>query len=248
MLATYVEARKTPLAYDDALLAMRAALRYPDGSYPPNAAIALALAKTALETGRWQAIWNSNWGNIKCPADQSGMFCCITLNEVIKGKVVWFAPHGQLVGGPGSGVTGSFWDVPDGHPQTRMRAYANRFDGAFEYVDFLAKRTRYAKAWARLLTGDPVAFVHELKVAGYFTADEATYAATVVKLHREFLGKLQGRHVDPVELPDHEWENLRAIVMGSRNVYDQKAIDAVRAEGMAELGMDSTRNPGDPEA
>ena len=27
--------------------------------------VALALAKTALETGRWTAIWCDNWGNVK---------------------------------------------------------------------------------------------------------------------------------------------------------------------------------------
>jgi hypothetical protein len=235
------------MGWEDATLAMRAALRSPDGTYPTPETLALAMAKTALETGRWQSIYCNNWGNIKAGESYVGMFTCITLNEVIGGKVVWFDPHGELVGGPASAIKGSYWDVPNGHPQTRMRAYANRFDGAGQYVDFLAKLPRYAKAWQRLLAGDPVGFVHELKAANYFTADETTYRNTVVKLHTEFLGKLRGLHVEEVHKPDEEWQALRATVIGNRFAEDQKAIDSARLEEMAELGIESQRNPVEPD-
>ncbi len=39
--------------------------------------LALALAKTALETGRWQRIWNSNFGNIKASESYVGQYTCI---------------------------------------------------------------------------------------------------------------------------------------------------------------------------
>lgn len=247
MLATYVPPRKTPLSFDEAREALRPALRFPDGSYPPDTALALALAKTGVETGRWQHSYNFNLGNIKAGEKYTGQFTCISLNEVLNGKVVWFSPEGQRAAGLNSAIVGPYWDVPDGHPQTRMRAYANRFDGAFEYIDFLSKLTRYAKAWQRLLAGDPVGFVHELKIASYFTADETAYRNTVVKLHAEFLGKLRGLQVEEVHRPDLEWEVLRATVIGNRFGEDQKAIDAVRVEAMAEAGMASTRNPVDPD-
>jgi hypothetical protein len=234
------------MSWEEASLALRAALRSADGAYPEPETLALALAKTALETGRWQSIWNGNFGNVKAGETYAGNFTCITLNEVIGGKVVWFAPEGQLAAAPRPGMTNSIvgqrYVVPDGHPQTRMRAYANRFDGAGQYVDFLSKLPRYAKAWQRLLAGDPVGFVHELAAARYFTADETTYRNTVVKLHAEFLGKLRGLHVEEVHKTDEEWQALRATVIGNRFAEDQKAIDSARLEEMAGLGMASTRD------
>ncbi|HTJ17859.1 MAG TPA: hypothetical protein VL494_13860 [Steroidobacteraceae bacterium] len=197
MLATYTAPKKTPFGFGEASDAMRAALRDKLGKDPTREVLALALAKTALETGRWQSIWNANWGNVKAGEQYVGQYTCILLNEVLhrdgKDVVVWFAPEGELVGGPGSAIKGVRVAVPSGHPQTRMRAYANRFDGAFSYVDFVGGG-HYAAAWQRLLAGDAAGYVHALKLAGYFTADEATYARTVVSLHKEFLGKLAGQN------------------------------------------------------
>ena len=212
MLATYVPARLTPFTFDEAAEAMRAALRSRLDKDPSRETLALALAKSALETGRWRSIWCSNWGNIKAGEKYEGMYCAIELNEVLKGQVVWFSPKGRLDRKGGKVVAEPFEDPP-GHPQTRMRAYANRYDGAFSYVDFVAGG-RYAAAWQKLLTGDALGYVHALKLAGYFTADEATYAKGVVSIHREFIGKLAGQNPEAFDPPDHEWEALRANVVG----------------------------------
>lgn len=212
MLATYVNAKLTPFSFEDADAAMTAALRDKLGTQPSREVRALALAKTALETGRWRSIWCSNWGNVKAGEKFDGMYCCIELNEVLKGQVVWFSPRGQLDRKGGKVVAEPF-DDPPGHPQTRMRAYANRFDGAFAYVDFVGGG-RYAAAWQKLLTGDPAGYVHALKLAGYFTADEAAYAKGVISIHREFLGKLSGQNPETFDPPDHEWEALRASIHG----------------------------------
>jgi len=176
-------------------------------------AIALALAKTALETGRWTQIWRGNWGNVKASDGYTGMFTCITLNEVLKGKLVWFAPEGQLSAAPSRGgrLVGSPIAVPDGHPQTRMRAHANEYDGVDCYVDFVAGG-RYRAAWALLLAGDALGYVHALKVAGYFTADEALYARGVVSLHKEMLARI--RSEAPPAKVDLEWERLLRAVPG----------------------------------
>lgn len=212
MLATWVPARLTPFAFDQAAEAMRAALRDKLTKDPTPEALALALAKSALETGRWRSIWNSNWGNIKAGEKYAGNYCCFELNEVLGGKVVWFSPRGRLDRKGGSVVAEPF-DDPPGHPQTRMRAYANRFDGAFSYVDFVAGG-RYSQAWQRLLVGDAVGYVHLLKKAGYFTADEASYAKGVVSLQKEFMGKLSGQNPETFDPPDHEWESLRVAIAG----------------------------------
>jgi hypothetical protein len=213
MLATFVSAQKTTLTFDDAAPAMRAAL----GAYmverPRDDVVALALAKCALETGRWKSCWNWNWGNQKCPANRPGMFTCITLNEVLDGKVRWFSPEGELVAGPGSALKGDRYDVPPGHPQTRMAAFANQYDGAYEYVRLLAESKLYPKAWAALQRGDPALFVGELKRAGYFTADERPYRDAVVNIYAEFLARLRGL---PTEERQADWDELRARTVAAQ--------------------------------
>lgn len=223
MIATWVPARLTPLTFDEASTALAAALRDALGGKPvPRETLALACAKSALETGRWRAIWNNNFGNIKAGEQYAGNYCTIELNEVLDGKVVWFSPRGRLDRKGGTVVAEPFNDPP-GHPQTRMRAYANRFDGAISYVNFVAGG-RYAAAFARLLAGDAAGYVHALKVAGYFTADEATYAKGVVSLQKEFIGKLAGQNPEPHEPEEHEWETIRAAIVGSSWQRTQDAL------------------------
>lgn len=223
MIATWVPDRLTPMTFEQAAEAMRAALRDKLSDDPPREVLALALAKSALETGRWRAIHCWNWGNQKAGEKYVGNYCCFELNEVLNGKVVWFGPRGRLDRKGGSVVAEPF-DDPPGHPQTRMRAYANRFDGAFSYVDFVAGG-RYAAAWQRLLAGDAVGFVAALKKAGYMTADEAPYRNAVVSLQKEFLGKLAGQSPDEFDQPDHEWEALRAQIVGRSWERVQDAVD-----------------------
>lgn len=209
MKAVYVEPKKTPLTFDEAAAAMQQGILVATGVAPTTSALALALAKTALETGRWQKMWNANWGNVKAGESYDGMYTCYPCNEVLAGKVVWFDPAGQLTAKDGE-VTGLAWAVPPGHPQTRFRAYANEFDGAQQYVDFVVNG-RYRDAWARLLEGDAAGYVHQLRLHGYFTADEATYRKGVEALFKEFVGKLEERHdTDPQELlpPDHGEETV----------------------------------------
>jgi hypothetical protein len=151
--------------------------------------LALALAKCALETARWKSIWCFNFGNIKASATYIGSYCTIELNEVIGGKTVWFSPRGRL-DRKGGTVVAEACNDPPGHPQTRMRAYGSAIEGTRAYVDFVASG-RYAAAWQRLLAGDAAGYVHALKVAGYFTADEAQYLRGVASMQSEFVSKLK---------------------------------------------------------
>lgn len=222
MLAAYVPPKTTPLTFDEAALSMSSALTAILGETPPTPALALALGKTALETGRWSAIWNGNWGNIKASDKHEGLFTCISLNEVIGNSVVWFAPEGQLNRRGGS-VIGKVYRVPDGHPQTRMRAYPTADDGALDYCRFVAGG-RYAAAWELLLKGDAVGYVHALKARGYFTADEATYTKGVVSLQREFIAKLEARPAP--EMPTPSAEEIRELL----SEQDIAAIEAEQAD------------------
>lgn len=215
MQAVYTEPVKTPMTFQQAHDCMVWALKTRLGHDPSDEVLALALAKTALETGRWSSIWNSNWGNVKAPDTYEGMYTCITLNEVLvrggKNVTVWFAPEGELSASPSKGgqLIAPPMAVPPGHPQTRMRAFANNYDGVDCYIDFVANG-RYKKAWAALLTGNAMAYVHELKVAGYFTAPESDYVKGVASLQHEFIGKI--RALPDVPKADVEWERLKANV------------------------------------
>jgi hypothetical protein len=213
MKAQYVEPRRTPLTFEEARHCLEWALKWTIGKEPSDDVLALSMAKCALETGRWTQMWCNNWGNVKCGPEHIGMFTCITLNEVLKGKLVWFAPEGQLSCAPSKGgkLTAQPLPVPDGHPQTRMRAFANQFSGVEEYVSFVANG-RYKSAFAKLLAGDAVGYVHALKVAMYFTADETLYRNGVVALQREMLARI--RNVEPPTKVDLEWERLLQIVPG----------------------------------
>jgi hypothetical protein len=208
MIATYVEPAITPLSFHDAQTALRWAL-----GKPTLEQLSLCLAKSALETGRWQKLWNFNFGNYKAGATYVGMYTCIRLNEVIKGKTVWFNPDSEG------------FAVPPGHPQTRMRAFANAWDGADQYIGAL--RVRFPTAFAAMMTGDPVKYVRQLKASNYFTADEEPYLRGVQSLHREFVAKLQG-------LPHED-------VAPSDAVYRQ-------AELMLTLWLDEELHDADPTA
>lgn len=213
MLATYVDPIETRLTFEDAVPIVRWAVSEQLGREPTDGAIALALAKIWLETGRGLHCWNHNWGNVKAAPSYVGMFTCVTLNEVIGGKVLWFAPEGELTAAPSKGgkLKGAPIAVPDGHPQTRMRAHANHFDGADCYFDFVANG-RYKAAWQELLLGHAESYVHALKVACYFTADEGAYCRGVVALRDELLCRLRGlEKPKPVDL---EWEQLVRSVPG----------------------------------
>ncbi len=202
MLATYVRAQKTPLAFEEAAGAMRAALTQYLGWAPALPVLALALAKTAFETARWQSIWNNNWGNIKAGETYEGTYCSYACNEVLSTGLKWFIPEGEL-DRKGGVVVGKVWLVPPGHPQTRFRAYPNAADGARRYVEFVAGG-RYRDAWSMLLLGDAAGYVHALKLKGYFTADEAAYTRGVVSLQSEFSRRLERFEAFEVPVPDRD--------------------------------------------
>lgn len=206
MIATYVPPMRTVLSFEEA----RDCLRWAFGPAPMSTGeLGLIMAQSALETGRWQKMWNWNWGNAKAGESYAGMFTCIPLNEVLHGRVVWFAPEGELVGGPGSALVGEPLPVPDGHPQTRMRAHANQWEGAQSHAELM--QARFPLAYQALLTGDAARFVHALKTAGYFTADEAPYANTVAALQREFTAKLRGAPYEEVPVPDDLQEEVARL-------------------------------------
>jgi hypothetical protein len=233
MLATYKEAEPTPCTFEEAAGAMSAALASVLNASPAVEVLALALAKTTLEAGRQgDKLWAFSKchciGNIKAGTKYEGMFTTYTCNEVLEEKsvkrTVWFSPFGRL-SGRGGVVVSEASPNPPGHYQTRFRAYANVFDGAYQYVDFIASG-RYVDAWQELLEGDAPGYVNALHRKGYFTADPEVYGKGVLSLHREFIAKLSGRPAPNMWIPSVEY--VDSIV--AKQEWNQKEIRAIATE------------------
>jgi hypothetical protein len=227
VIARYVEPKITPMLFESAREALLAGLRDVSGNAPSREVLALGLAKCALETGRFQKIWNWNFGNIKASSTYPGMYTAFELNEVLKGQVVWFGPAGRL-DRRGGKVVAEPYAVPPAHPQTRMRAHANRFDGAFAYGDFMRVRPTL---WQALQIGEPYGFVHSMKRAGYFTADEAPYARAVASLYKEFLLKIEGKSPPVTELLEPTWNGARALALA---LAASHSVEVAVAEGLGD--------------
>lgn len=129
-----------------------------DGTLPTRAALLVLLAHWALETGWGHGCHCFNLGNKKHVHGDGHDYTMFRCNEVIGGKVVWFDP-------------------PD--PTTWFVAFPTLDAGAADYLAGLKKH--FAGAWADVVAGDAAKFCHDLKVAHYYTADEATYTAGVVR-------------------------------------------------------------------
>lgn len=161
-----IEDKIKQISEGEAAYALREGWNKLYGDYPSVDSLALLWSQWALETGRGKAIHCYNFGNIKRSSDED--YCMYRCNEILNGKVEWFDPP---------------------HKQTWFRAYPSAVEGALDYIKFLSQRQRYQKAWAAIQAGDPALFGHELKVAGYYTANEAQYTKNIVSLTNEFKRK-----------------------------------------------------------
>jgi hypothetical protein len=130
------------------------------GEMPSKKSIGVIYAQNTLETGGSTSMWNYNIGNVKFvasknAADDDGKMYMMLNNvwEMVGGKKIIFQPP---------------------HPATWFRAFDTLADGVAFHFNFL-KNKRYKTAWSAVESGDPAAFAHLLRVAGYYTAPEADY-------------------------------------------------------------------------
>lgn len=112
-------------------------------------AVPILMSQSALETGNWAELICYNFGNFKRLHGQD--WCTFETTEIVNGERV--AMRAAFV------------------------AYADAESGARGFLSDL--KSMFPNAWAAAMRGDLVAFVHELKVRGYFTADEKEYLAGV---------------------------------------------------------------------
>lgn len=189
--------REAVAYFDDALTGLLGKARKPE-------TVALLVAQSALESARWEACWNNNPSNIKHGAKRTRQFTCIRLNEVLDGKVKWFDPDSPL-NTPSDGPT----PVPPGHPQTRMRAFANGPDGVADKLAFLTTG-RWKPAFEAARTGSAPNYITAIHSLGYFTAPLNPYVRAVASLQRTYIGMAREEIGEPRELSPLEEDALRA--------------------------------------
>jgi hypothetical protein len=157
-----VENRLTPLTLLDAKRALTEAYARVTGGLPTSRVLALLLAQSAFETGRWQKIHNFNFGNAKAELSYPliTQFRCSEVEQGVE----------------------QFFDPPD--PHCNFRAYTNATDGAVDYIKVLQVRPHW---WNGLQSEDPKAFVDALATAPkYFTGNPVVYKRAVTSLFGEF--------------------------------------------------------------
>ena len=162
----FVDCVATPLSEGQATYCLNLAWIKLFDSAPSINSLAILWSQSCLETGRWKLLRNHNWGNIKKVSGEkyTSYFCSEVLN----------------------GINVNFYSY---NPQTFFGSWDSALDGAVFYINFVANRPRYKKAWVALQEGNPTKYVTELKNGGYFTAPLNSYLATVMKLYNEFLSR-----------------------------------------------------------
>lgn len=185
MLAAFLADKLTPLTPIQAVTALSAAYAAVDGETPSPECLSIHTAQSALECARWKSIHGHNFSNVKASAKYAGLYSCYRCNEKLDGVWKFFLPEGELVGDFTTPLKGPPLPVPEGHVQTRFRAFANVNAGALDHMQ-LVKR-KWPEAWTAARGGDVAGFVRELRQRNFFTADVDPYLKAVSSLSREFL-------------------------------------------------------------
>ena len=169
MTATLVPTVRTSYTLNQVIAAMVEGWYKKFGEIPRKESIGVLYAQNALETGGTVSMWNNNSGNVKYVphAGDESLFYMMLANvwEIIGGKKVIFQPP---------------------HQATWFRAFPTLADGVAEHMDFL-RNHRYKNAWTAVDAGNPAAFAHLLKIAGYYTAPEADYVRLMNYYFNKFM-------------------------------------------------------------
>lgn len=176
----FVEAKKTILSEEEAILALRNAWKEVLGSFPSNETLAIIVAQTALETGRWKSMYNYNWGNVKSLPNDGHLWTMFKCSEIIKGKEIFFEPP---------------------HDQTKFKAHLSSKDGAVFHISFLNGK-KYNKALQYAIKGNVEPYITELCKIGYFTASLSLYLKSMKSLNNEFLQKISKYDFSLYNIPE----------------------------------------------
>ncbi len=201
-----LEAVETPVSALEVADALAQAWRTRLGNDPSNAALAVLLAQSALETGHWKHSYCYNLGNAKATRSWDGDWCFYYADEIVpaaRAELALATRAPRTDGHAGHDVVvkalpnhrAQVTLYPD-HEWCRFRAFETLQAGAEDYLGLLHER--FAPAWAAVESGDPKTFVERLKELRYFTASVERYLPPVLSLFGKFDKALSERV--PVEV------------------------------------------------
>ena len=148
----------TPCSPAELYASLKAAwVRFAQDSAPTRAGLLVLLSHWALETGWGHYCHAFNLGNKKRVPGDGHDYVQFRCNEIINGQVVWIDPPA---------------------PGCQFVAFPDLDSGALDY--FIGMRGQFRSAWPAVIAGDPAQFCHLLKLAHYYTADEALYTHNAV--------------------------------------------------------------------
>lgn len=176
---------------------------------PSKESVGVLYAQNALETGGTVSMWNNNWANIKYvpnanPDLDTGKNYMMLANvwEIVNGKKIIYQPPNQA---------------------TWFRAFDTLEDGVAFHLDFLRNK-RYKNSWSAVESGNPAAFAHLLKLAGYYTAPEADYVKLMnVYFNKYMKSKTYENVINNMQSPSETTITpFQSIVNVFNSVFDKK--------------------------
>lgn len=188
-----------------------------------KAQICLLMAQSAFETGWWKYMHCFNIGNVKSVEGDGRDFTYFKCWEIVPTYSVAalqaHAKYGHLVSVESSDAkTGrsKIWLSPD-HPGCRFRAYKSLKLGILDHfaklIDKYTDEIPERDAWHFAVQANPTAFVHALKLKGYFTGDEAIYQRQVSSIFTMLMKKNfdMSQFQAPTKNEEDEIRNWRII-------------------------------------
>jgi len=199
MVATFISDLETPVEFHELAVFIADGHHEIMGSdFETPESMACGLAQLGLECGLGKKNHRYDFHNEKKTDDWDGLWTQYKCDEIFDVQTAMRAKRldpfhcivSQWKDGPNQRCVllpphpWSSFVAFDGDPgdddKTRREKAGRR--GAGRYIDLLADLDRYSKAWHALRIGDPHAFSHELRAAGYYTADEDVYTAGLVSI------------------------------------------------------------------
>lgn len=221
-------ARRTVVSPVEVYMALRLQLEAQLGrEQTTRAGAMILLGQMALETGRFEATMNYNFGGIKCGPNWKGCWQHFTTTENLSEDEarIYLAnpPPGSKVERVGVDDKGRVILRFSGrHPVNRFRAFETLDDAIASHVRFLLGQ-RYRAAVMLAMAGRADDYAIALRTAGYYTGDAATYARSVRLLAKEYDGKMPPEPVPAPEPPRPEVVTVAATVAPPEPAKAQEA-------------------------
>ena len=179
----------------------------------------ILLGQMALETARFEATMNYNFGGVKCSPNWKGCWQHFTTTEHVSedeaARYLATVPPGAKVERVGVDDSGKVILRFSGrHPVNRFRAFETLDDAVQHHVAFLLGK-RYRTAVMLAMAGRADDYAIALRSAGYYTGDAATYARNVRLLAREYDGKMPPEPVPAPQPPQDAPVTIAATVAAS---------------------------------